>query len=363
MLSAEAIQRLTSDDPIPALLGGDTQWHRTYGRSDLREGATLLYESTGEIPALRAVRIGQGDIDLAGLGNGEIEDWDQDGALPILAMIRRRHPQLQPVRYRPGKRCTFKSTGRQTYYAKVVADDRGAEIVRNSQMLWSVAVEGRLGFGVARPAGWLPSMQMIVHHALPGTPVANLLRGPEGPALARSMGTANASLAASRLIPPTRYDYHWQMRRSEKYVRRLARCLPSSTPVLNEIMDGLASVEGGAAGKPIHGAPHAHQWLLDGAQLYLVDFDRFGLGDPELDVATFLAEWDFESGGDTASVGEAYAQAFADVVALDSNLVEAYRIHKYVAKALRTLTAIRIDAAERSLQILETAARRARSLA
>jgi aminoglycoside phosphotransferase (APT) family kinase protein len=101
--------------------------------------------------------------------------------------------------------------------------------------------------------------------------------------------------------------------------------------------------------------------LRDGEQLYLVDFDRFGLGDPELEVATFLAEWDFESGA-PEGVGEAYRQGFSAVVSLNDQLVEAYRLHKYVAKALRTISAIRIDAAERTRAILQDTAARARTL-
>ena len=40
---------------------------------------------------------------------------------------------------------------------------------------------------------------------------------------------------------------------------------------------------------PVHGAPHQHQWLADGQRLGLIDFDRFALGDPELDLAVTLA--------------------------------------------------------------------------
>ncbi|MFQ5630553.1 MAG: phosphotransferase family protein, partial [bacterium] len=47
--------------------------------------------------------------------------------------------------------------------------------------------------------------------------------------------------------------------------------------------------------RPIHGSPHAHQWLDNGEQLGLVDFDRISFGHPELDIATFLAEMDYEN--------------------------------------------------------------------
>jgi Phosphotransferase enzyme family len=362
MLNHAIINCLTQYDPIPALLDHDADWIRTYGRAGRNGDATLLYERQRGAPALRTVRLGRGEQIVDGLGKIEIADWSSDEALPILADIYARHPYLEPVRYRPGKRCTFKSTGRHTYFAKVVADDRGAEIIRHGRMLWAAAQEGRLGFGVARPAGWLPSLLMIVHHALPGLPVIDVLGGEGGPALARKLGAANASLAQCGLKPQSRYDYGWQMERTAKYADRLHLWLPASASLLDEILDRLSLIEPGAADKPIHGAPHAHQWLCDGDQLYLVDFDRFGLGDPELEVATFLAEWDFETDSLTSGVGDAYFDGFASVMPLNHRLVGAYRLHKYVAKALRTLTAIRLDAAERALAILEDAAMRVRRL-
>jgi hypothetical protein len=359
MLSRATIDCLTQNDPIPALLGGEYDWVRTYGRTAGSGDATLLYESVGGIPALRAVRLGQGSQMVAGVGCIEIADWSQDKALPILDNIRLRHPHLQPVRYRPGKRCTFKSDGKHSYFAKVVADSRGAEIVQHGRMLWAASRAGRLGFGVARPAGWLPSLQMIVHHTLPGVSMIQELKGAGGPALARRMGTANASLANSGLTPAARYDYSWQVKRTAKYADRLRRMLETAGPLLDAILGQLLRIDPGAANRPIHGAPHAHQWLRAGEQLNLVDFDRFGLGDPELDVATFLTEWDFESGSMIPGVGEAYRGGYAQSVTINDQLVEAYRVHKYIAKAMRTMTAIRPNAADRALEILEDAAKRA----
>lgn len=362
MLSRAVIDCLTLNDPIPALLDGECDWLRTYGRTAGAGDATLLYESTGTMPSLRAVRLGQGSQMVAGLGFITIADWSQDTALPVLASIRPRHPNLQPVRYRPGKRCTFKSVGKHSYFAKVVADSRGEDIVRHGRMLWQASCAGLLGFGVARPAGWLPSLQMIVHHTLPGGSVVQELKGTDGPAIAHRMGSANASLAESGLKPAARYDYSWQIKRTAKYAGRLRRILPTATPLLDAILDQLTQIEPGAANRPIHGAPHAHQWLRDGERLNLVDFDRFGLGDPELDVATFLTEWDFESGNMMPGVGEAYRRGYGELVPINARLVEAYRVHKYIAKAMRTITAIRPDAAERTLEILEEAAERARRL-
>jgi len=98
--------------------------------------------------------------------------------------------------------------------------------------------------------------------------------------------------------------------------------------------------------RPIHGAPHAHQWLDDGERLGLVDFDGLAWGDPELDVATFMAELDFED-WETAPVAAINAHFLAGYEAvagpLDERLLYAYRAHKRLSKALRNAYAVRTD--------------------
>ena len=70
-------------------------------------------------------------------------------------------------------------------------------------------------------------------------------------------------------------------------------------PLLDELLARLEELHAGDTTdrlRPIHGAPHPHQWLLDvDGGLGLVDFDGFAFGPPELDVATFVAEMEYEN--------------------------------------------------------------------
>ncbi len=174
------------------------------------------------------------------------------------------------------------------------------------------------------------------------------------------MGAANATLAASDLCPERSYGYAWQLKRTAKYAKRIGNACPLPGPRCGGSWHGWAICKHGKADRPIHGAPHLHQWLIAGDQLGLVDFDRFGLGDPELDVATFLAEADFEDSFD--GLGEAYRTGFENALPLDNRLVGVYRLQKHVAKALRLLGAIRLDAEDRALQVIEQAASKAERL-
>jgi hypothetical protein len=79
-----------------------------------------------------------------------------------------------------------------------------------------------------------------------------------------------------------------------------------------------------------------HQWLADGERLGLVDFDRFCLGDPELDAATFVAEIDCEDPATTPRevLGAAFLRGYADMAGpLEPDLLTAYLAHKRLAKA------------------------------
>jgi hypothetical protein len=95
-----------------------------------------------------------------------------------------------------------------------------------------------------------------------------------------------------------------------------------------------------------------HQWLVDGSgRLGLVDFDRYALGEPELDVATFLVELETES---PRAVGMAELAAAIDAgfraagARLDPDRLALWTAHKRLAKVARTAAALRPDAAARA---------------
>ena len=99
---------------------------------------------------------------------------------------------------------------------------------------------------------------------------------------------------------------------------------------------------------PVHGAPHMHQWLVDGSgRLGLVDFDRYALGEPELDVATFLVELETESPRAVAMAELAAATEAGFAAAggrLDPDRLVLWTAHKRLAKVAGTAAALRPDA-------------------
>lgn len=346
-MNRNLVGQIVSNDPVPHYLGDGGPWQRVYGRNS-PSGIELVYEGSGGAGDARAVFM---------TGDGRdpvIRTWRDDTALPALDWLRRRHADAVPVRYRPGKRCTLR---KGALFLKCVADDRGAFIDRDARLLWHAAEIGALDFGVARPAGWLPSLRIIAQHRVPGDPVVARLWSAQGGALARRLGAANASLANAPINPSIRFTYADQQKRTAKYAKRLAQWVSGAGAILDQLLAQLGHVAPGPASRPIHGAPHAHQWLDGPDGPMLVDFDRFSLGDPELDAATFAAEADFEASPHAGAAGDAYLAGYDETYRLNHDLVLAYRVHKHIAKALRTATSIRLDAGERTLAILENANR------
>lgn len=83
---------------------------------------------------------------------------------------------------------------------------------------------------------------------------------------------------------------------------------------------------------PIHGSLHSHQWLVNDDRLALIDFDRAAMGHAELDIATFLAELDYESFEYAAKISRAFLDGFED---FDLPTLAYYRAHKHLAKAFK----------------------------
>lgn len=329
-------------------------WRRTYARSDPHAApwCTLVYETADDPQRLCVVELhaarpeSQGDdgdvLAHPALGWLRVAPFPADSKLETLAEIIDGAPATRVLRYRPGKRCTLRLGGDAhagAPFGKVFADDRGARIHAHGVALWEA--RDRLGFAVARPGAWDPRLRLLTQGRVAGVPVLARLHGPDGVGLARRMGEACASLACAPLRPETVFDGAAQLARSERYAEELCARIPAIADDAAALLAALARVHAACAKRPlrpIHGAPHAHQWLDDGGRLGLVDFDRFSLGDPELDAATFVAETDFEDPQAVAvdALNAAFIDRYERVAGpLDRTLLQAYRAHKQLAKALK----------------------------
>lgn len=376
------------DDTVPLMLLDEAArrcgwwethrlWQRTYGRFHLGKEPvlTLIYETADashddvkqELCVMELLSTfpptfdpNQVVIRSGGMGWFLLSRFQYDPGLPALRSLLTLQGKAQILRYRPGKRCTIRfdgltrtSLGRaipaQCCFAKQFADDRGAAIHVESLALWDASQRGELEFAVAQPIQWDESTRTLWQGRVPGQPIVKRLLSAEGPILAAQMGRAAASLPCSSLWPQQQNDAKKQCRRSAKYAQRLGAFFPELRPALDLLLERLVAIHATLdeqALRPIHGAPHPHQWLDDDGRLGLVDFDGFALGDPELDVATFITEMEFEDWTEVpvAAINAAFVAGYETVYGpLNPQLLNVYRAHKRLSKALRNAYAIRGD--------------------
>lgn len=359
-------------DVVGQSLGGG--WRRTYGRFLPYEPryATLVFERTAPSQALVTVDVFEGDRPDAGgtcvrvpaLGWLRLTSFPADDRLPTLPealQAARAMGDTSVVRYRPGRRCTLRAgDSADVRYGKVFPDAAGRIVHEVGVTLAAACREGALGFHVAAPLTWDAARRVLWQAGVPGTPLLDRLSTSDAADLAGRMGAALGTLHASNVPAPVRFDAAAQCARSAAYARELADRVPAlarETTALREALDAVHHQRPGRV-RPIHGAPHVNQWLEDGDRLALVDFDRLSLGDPELDVATFLGELDFEE--ELATPVQTIAAAFVAGCertggTLDPALLRAYRAHKRLAKALRSARALRADGATRARRHLASA--------
>jgi len=200
-----------------------------------------------------------------------------------------------------------------------------------------------------------------LQHIVQGQPILEQLGNKNGAKLAERLGRAAASITQCGIQPHTIFDGKNQMERSSRYVEDFRKRIPDLSDSLERLISNLSDIHETCSTQtlfPIHGAPHAHQWLDTGTQLGLVDFDRFSLGDREVDAATFLTELEFE--GHTQphvdQLKKAFLGAYESVSGpLHPSLLEAYRIHKCLAKAYKASRSVRPDGAHKAARFLQKA--------
>ncbi|MGE0334704.1 MAG: phosphotransferase family protein [Gammaproteobacteria bacterium] len=367
---------LCSDpDPMAAALahryGGDAgDWTRLFSRLDPDATVACRFHYRHRREPDRIV-----GIELPG-PLADRTDWradtcrwqvfPHDPALPTLPALWASLEGARVVRYRPGHRCTFEVSAREgRCFVKVFSGNVGAGIHAASQLIHQASDAGELAFLTPRPLRWEPAQAALWQAALPGLPITLASLAQAGVSLAARLGAAAASLPRSGLRFPGDFTCMDQCARTQRYVDELARRLPTEAATLTSLMTMLRAAADSWSPRPlraIHGALHLHQWLMDEARLGLVDLDRLCMGDPELDVATFITELGYEDRAmiPVESLQAAFRTAYAQQLGkLDPQRLAWYGVHKHLAKALKCVRGVRVDAERRAVRALT----RARALA
>lgn len=343
-------------------------WRRSYGK--LRPGrspwALLVYDAAGAPtvsvrlmePDTGRVVAGPDDVVDAGeLGRVEVVACTEDPALPGLGQVMAALEDPRVARYHPGDRCTVRGgSGAGARFVKVFSG--GAEEVddqEDARHRWAAARSGRLTFAVAEPHGWQERTRSSWYGVVPGSPLEPHLSGCEGPDLVRRVGESLGDLAVSGLRPARVDDSSRQLARTRRQLGRATEAVPALAEDLDRAVDRLSRAHdllGPRPLVPLHGAAHLGQWLVDErGRLGLIDFDRFALGEPEFDLATFLVELHAVSAvrGSGDNLEEQLLAGFRSRAGdPDPRRLALYLVHKRLARAARSAAGLRPDGEERA---------------
>ena len=265
-----------------------------------------------------------------------------DAALPMLGAaldpahaaseFKRRLPSLsgegrlklkaiRVVRHKPGKRCVMeydvevRRPGEVdhavTLIGKVRARRSGNEGFRQLEAIWNAGFDAQSadGISVPEPVGVISEFKMWCQRKVPGETATMVLRRPEGAALARRIAEAMHKLHRANLPTERAHTMGDELRILRECFAKLTVQKPGWTARLARL---LVACEQLGAGVPppnacgIHRDFYSSQVIVDGARLWLIDFDCFCLGDPGLDVGNFLGhviEQALRERGDGAAFG------------------------------------------------------------
>jgi thiamine kinase-like enzyme len=294
-------------------------------------------------------------LDVPQLGQMYFHPVTQDPAFNKLSSRLQKFSDLRVLRYRPGKRITLQ--GNHLDYGDVIVKCivSGVEAPYSRLLaLWEVRDE--LAFEISQPLLLEQSGHLFLQRKLLGnSPVFTDLS--VSGLLARNMAKAVASLHHSSLRLEDVFSYPEQEKRSQRYINDIASGFSTCAEQVRELQQALLRLASSCQRQhhslvPIHGSLHSHQWLVGERNLALVDFDRACMGHVELDIATFLAEWDFEDGSIAESIKEQLLSAYSSSCTkpLDEKLLTYYRAHKHLSKAYKASKSVVIETRQKKIQ-------------
>jgi aminoglycoside phosphotransferase (APT) family kinase protein len=184
----------------------------------------------------------------------------------------------------------------RTLFGKVYhSTEKARSVAEQMQRLSDALAPGTGRLIVARVAGFLPDLPMVVQEPLAGVPLDLFLAG-------RTRGQSGVVMAASALAELHGLDVrHPRLRSVGDELRRMAqrsRSTATVDPELGARMADLAAALSRRLGRlslesrerrVVHADCKPSQFLVDGEKIGLLDFDHAGMADPALDVGTFMA--------------------------------------------------------------------------
>ncbi|HEU0008506.1 MAG TPA: glycosyltransferase, partial [Verrucomicrobiae bacterium] len=214
------------------------------------------------------------------------------------------------TRHKPGKRAVIEygvrvkpadaPWGRATLIGKIRARRFGNEPFRLQEAIWNAGFQADSADGVSvpEPLAVIPRFKMWLQRKVPGAVASKLLAGPDGVALARRIAEAIHKLHRAGVPTARAHTAEDELRILRECVARVAASKPELRTRLEIIVAACEKLGANVARARtcgIHRDFYPAQVIVDGARLWLIDFDLYCQGDPGLDVGNFIGHITEES--------------------------------------------------------------------
>jgi hypothetical protein len=251
-------------------------------------------------------------------------DAAADPALPTIALALdpeqaarqlRRFPRLtghggvvrvqaiRVTRHKRGRRCVIEydvdveradaPAERATLIGKVRVARYGNAGHRLLSAFWEAGFDSDCsdGISVPEPIGAVAKFRMWLQRKVPGIRATEVLAGPDGVHRARQIAEAARKIHRARVPTSEHHAMADELRILSECFGRMASAEPRYAGRLRSLLAGcerLASETPRSPSTGIHRDFYADQVIVDGARLYLIDFDLYCEGEPALDIGNFI---------------------------------------------------------------------------
>jgi len=261
---------------------------------------------------------------------------------------------IRVVRHKPGKRCLIEYDSRVTagrlkvgkliLLGKVRARRSGNEGFRQQEMIWNAGFDAGSADGICvpEPIGVVSALKMWCQRKVPGEVATRLLAGRNSLALARRIAEAIHKLHRANLPTNKTHTMADELRILRECFEKLSTQRSGLAARVKRLRAACERLGAGVAAPRacgIHRDFYPAQVIVDGARLWLIDFDLFCLGDPGLDAGNFLGhviEQALREHGDPDALGEVARALEERFIELSGERVRA------AVRAYTTLTLARL---------------------
>lgn len=270
-----------------------------------------------------------------------------DKKLTTVAAFYEKFQTAQLLKYSPERRCLFQvRIGRDDYFVKIypkkfARGGRGEKIHRVGQHLWLLANVGRLNFRVPAPVRWETETRSLWQKELAGIPAIEYLKRGRGGKIAFEIGRSIAGIAEMKIAPPRTFDWAEQMNDSCEFAAQTIEKFPALAGEIERLLSLLDAFHRSQSEQklvPAHGDMHIDQWLFDGENLGLLDFEDFSFAEAERDLAFFAVQIETEYGAQVCAE-KTQKDLLAGFRASGANFYETrfviYKAHKWLSKSAK----------------------------